>query len=311
MVSLPRWLGATLALAVLAGGPAQAGERRALPEGSYQVAQVTDPRVYALEDQVRQLNGKVEELTFQLLQLQEQIRKTQEDNEFRFQQLEGSGTPPATSEPMDSGQAETPPAKSDTAAAAPANAPAAAPARSAEAGGAKARGTPPHALGTLTIDGSGKVVDGSIDFSEQKIDSAIDGEAVASVPATEEPETLYREGYAHVLDGDYNIAEGIFRSFVETYPQDPLTPDARFWLAESVRAQGRLEEAAQIFIAVRKDYPKSQKAPETLLKIGQIMAQLGDRDVACVTFADAENSYPNMSDSVRARIREERAKAKC
>jgi tol-pal system protein YbgF len=278
-----------------------------LPEGSYQVAQVVDPRVYALEDQVRQLNGKVEELTFQLLQLQEQIRKTQEDNEFRFQQLEDGGTPPAASEPMDSGQAETPPAKSDTAAAAPA----AAPVRSAEAGSAKVRGTPPRALGTLTIDGSGKVVDGSIDFSEQKIDSAIDGEAVASVPATEKPETLYREGYTHVLDGDYNIAEGIFRSFVETYPQDPLTADARFWLAESVRAQGRLEEAAKIFIAVRKEYPKSQKAPETLLKIGQIMAELGDRDVACVTFADAENSYPNMSDSVRSRIREERAKAKC
>ncbi len=311
MVSLPKWLGATLALAVLAGGAAQAGEKRALPEGSYQVAQVADPRVYALEDQVRQLNGKVEELTFQLLQLQEQIRKTQEDNEFRFQQLEDGGTPPATSEPMDSGQAEMPPAKSDTAAAAPANPPAAAPVRSAEAGGAKVRGTPPRALGTLTIDGSGKVVDGSIDFSEQKIDSAIDGEAVASVPATEKPETLYREGYTHVLDGDYNIAEGIFRSFVETYPQDPLTADARFWLAESVRAQGRLEEAAKIFIAVRKEYPKSQKAPETLLKIGQIMAELGDRDVACVTFADAENSYPNMSDSVRSRIREERAKAKC
>ena len=41
-----------------------------------------------MQEQVRRLNGQVEELTFQLLQLQEQIRKMQEDNEFRFQELE-------------------------------------------------------------------------------------------------------------------------------------------------------------------------------------------------------------------------------
>ncbi|MEL6966984.1 MAG: tetratricopeptide repeat protein [Pseudomonadota bacterium] len=45
-------------------------------------------RVLQLEDEVRRLNGKLEELTFQLLQLQEQIRKMQQDNELRFQELE-------------------------------------------------------------------------------------------------------------------------------------------------------------------------------------------------------------------------------
>jgi TolA-binding protein len=56
-----------------------------------QLAQAGDPRVIELEEQVRQLNGLVEELNFQVLQMQDQIRKMQEDNEFRFQQLEGSG----------------------------------------------------------------------------------------------------------------------------------------------------------------------------------------------------------------------------
>ncbi|WP_431461072.1 hypothetical protein, partial [Klebsiella pneumoniae] len=44
-----------------------------------------------LEDQIRQMNGKIEELNFQILQLQEQLRKSQEDNEFRFQQIEQGG----------------------------------------------------------------------------------------------------------------------------------------------------------------------------------------------------------------------------
>src|SRR5688500_14552317 len=48
-------------------------------------------RVQQLEEQLRQLNGRVEEMSFQILQMQETLRKAQEDNEFRFQELEGGG----------------------------------------------------------------------------------------------------------------------------------------------------------------------------------------------------------------------------
>lgn len=320
MVSMPVLIRATFAAAVFAAGGAQAAEWRALPQGSYEVAQAADPRVYQLEEEVRSLNGKVEELTFQLLELQEQLRKIQEDNEFRFQQLEGAG------QPMDGGGNGTSgdagdmavPGATDTADAAPQAAPAQSPQPApdtsvAQNSGNSSRvlGAAPRNLGTLTVDGQGNVVDGSVDFSPNQIDQAIDGEAVASVPPPEDPEAYYRSGYQRVLNGDYQDAEGIFRSFVELFPNDPLTPDARFWLAESVRAQGRPEEAVEIFIALRKAYPDMQKAPETLLKIGQIMFDLGDRDLACVTFADAESSYPKMSATVRARIGEERTRAKC
>src|SRR5690606_7082390 len=61
------------------------------------LAQVSDTRVTALEEQIRSLSGTIEELNFQILQMQEQMRKMQEDNEFRFQELEkrsdaGGGT---------------------------------------------------------------------------------------------------------------------------------------------------------------------------------------------------------------------------
>ena len=56
--------------------------------GGPAAAQINDPRILQLEEQVRQLTGRVEELNFQMLQMQEQMRRQQEDNEFRFQQLE-------------------------------------------------------------------------------------------------------------------------------------------------------------------------------------------------------------------------------
>lgn len=52
--------------------------------------QTTDPatRIMQLEEQIRQLTGRIEDLGFQLLQMQEQMRQMQQDNEFRFQELE-------------------------------------------------------------------------------------------------------------------------------------------------------------------------------------------------------------------------------
>lgn len=45
-------------------------------------------RIGALEEQIRTLNGQIEDLAFQLLEMQEAARKRNEDNEFRFQELE-------------------------------------------------------------------------------------------------------------------------------------------------------------------------------------------------------------------------------
>ena len=61
------------------------------PAESTQLQQCFDllARMQQLEEQIRLLNGQIEGLTFQLTQMQEIVNRMQEDNEFRFQQLEG------------------------------------------------------------------------------------------------------------------------------------------------------------------------------------------------------------------------------
>src|SRR6478609_8058686 len=68
----------------------QSAPQQAKPEkGEIILAQANDAvRNQQLQEQIRQLNGRIEEMSYQLLQMQEQLRKTQEDNEFRFQDLE-------------------------------------------------------------------------------------------------------------------------------------------------------------------------------------------------------------------------------
>jgi tol-pal system protein YbgF len=64
------------------------GKPAAVSRATNVQASSAELQIQQLEDTVRQLTGRVEDLNFQVLQLQEQLRKTQEDNEFRFQQLE-------------------------------------------------------------------------------------------------------------------------------------------------------------------------------------------------------------------------------
>lgn len=265
-------------------------------------AQIADPRVLQLEEQVRQLTGRVEELNFQLLEMQEQLRRQQEDNEFRLQQLEderqgvleapapdgtGSGAVAATAD-ENGARVPTP-----------------------GTGGDAALGTPPRDLGTLTVDADGNVIGTGIDFSDHGISAAIGVDQTNAIGGEIEPEALYRIGYEHVLNGDYPIAEQVFARFIDLYPDDVLVADARFWLGESVLAQGRFEDAAEIFIDARARHPQAGKAAETMLKIGTIMAALGDREIACVTFADALETHPGMGAKVRRQIEAERAAVRC
>ena len=49
-------------------------------------------RIDALENQIRQLTGQIEQLQYRNQQLEQQLRRTTEDNEYRFQELGGKGS---------------------------------------------------------------------------------------------------------------------------------------------------------------------------------------------------------------------------
>ena len=73
-------------------------------------------RIDQLENQIRQLTGAVEQLQYRNQQLEQSLRKMQEDNEFRFQELGGKGAARGATRPV-----AAPPAHSAaTAAAVPA-----------------------------------------------------------------------------------------------------------------------------------------------------------------------------------------------
>ncbi len=294
----------------------------------------------ALEDQIRQLNGKIEELNFQVLQMQEQIRKQQEDNEFRFQQLEQTGSG-GKQQKSDAGAGRD----SNVAAAAPQQTPdtgASANAAPADAGAAgdgqsvedviidsgngdpgkviPGTGAPPKTFGTITVDKNGNVIDAEGNTQSTTPDSAPAANAqagtggnsvVAALPSTNNADELYRNSYQFILSGDYGTAEQGFRDHISRFPKDAKAADAHYWLGESLLGQQKYRDAAEVFLAASKDYPKAKKAPDMLLKLGVSLVGLKQRDVACATFGEIGKRYPNASSALKARVKQERAQASC
>lgn len=306
-------------------------------ENNTQVAQ-SDAGGVALQEQLRAMNGKLEELNFQILQMQEQMRKQQEDNEFRFQQIEGGGSgapqkksdagttdnsrmaaapavqpPAAAQQPVTTGTADAPPQPSgqsveeviiDSGDGEP---------------GQVIKGNPSQTFGTITVDKNGNVVDAGAGDQSSAAPPAqapaaagnSNGTVVAALPSTNDPSELYRNSYQFILSGDYSTAEQGFRDHISRFPKDSRAADAHYWLGESLLGQQKYRDAAEVFLAASKDYPKAKKAPDMLLKLGVSLAGLKQRDVACATFGEIGKRYSDISGAMKERVKQERANASC
>lgn len=83
--------------------------------------------------------------------------------------------------------------------------------------------------------------------------------------------------------------------FIAEYPDSALTGDAHYWLGESYFKSGEYQSAANRYLDGAELFPGSPKAAESLYKFGVTIGILGDADVACSTFREVRQRYPNES----------------
>ena len=73
---------------------------------------------------------------------------------------------------------------------------------------------------------------------------------LATLPPSAKPQDEYDLAYGYVLHKDYNLAEQAFTDFLRKYPNETLVPDANYWLGESQFQQQRYSDAAKAFLVV-------------------------------------------------------------
>lgn len=276
-----------------ATGTAGAPAAGAAPTGSaLSNLQVTTD---GLEEQLRRLTGQVEQLDFQVRQMNQRMDRLVSDVDFRLQALEqGAGAAPQAnaSQPV----APTVP-----------RAPGAVTVEPAAGAGA------PQVIGTLTETQLRNA--GVTTTSTDSQAPAAPGTQTAAVsPATlpaGSPRDQYDFAYKFLLQRDFESAETALSAFVSANPEDALAGNAQYWLGETFYVRGDYPTAARAFAEGFQRYPDSAKAPDNLLKLGMSLAQLQQNDDACITLKKLRVEYPDAPTSIVQRADREIGRLQC
>ena len=137
------------------------------------------------------------------------------------------------------------------------------------------------------------------------------GSQVATLPPTQSPKDQFDLAYGYVLHKDYALAEKAFRSFIEQYPNERLVPDAQYWLGETLFQRQRYQDAADVFLVVVRNHETSGKAPDALLRLGQSLHAIGQKEMACASLGEVERKFPRASAGVKRSVAAEQKRAHC
>jgi tol-pal system protein YbgF len=135
--------------------------------------------------------------------------------------------------------------------------------------------------------------------------------ALATLPPSQTPKDEFDLGIGYMQRKDYVLAEQTMRDFAQKYPSDPLMADSQYWLGESFFQRQLYRDAAESFLAVTTKFDKSGKAPDALLRLGQSLAALKEREAACAAFGEVTRKYPRASSGVKQAVDREQKRVKC
>ncbi len=244
-----------------------------------------------IEEEFRKLTNRFEEVNFKLDKLSSRVTKIQSDAQLRFSDLEaGKVTDPTKLQSPNEVQGEQKTTQ------------------------AKLPGTDkPQDFGSAPAYNMN---------SDQKIQATQSVESTASVVAEERkpttsllPDKTPKEQYDFALSfmkvGDYETAELALREFIDKNKTDELAGSAQYWYGETFRIRQLYSDAATAYLDGYQNYPKSEKAPENLLKLGTTMVELGEKDQGCKMIVGLKKQYPKASQSVLQKAQYEQKRFKC
>jgi tol-pal system protein YbgF len=237
-----------------------------------------------IENQFQELTNKFEEINFKLDKLSSRLSKVQADNQIRFQDIENALSSEGGDKKITFKSKKKLPGSSQ-----------------------------PQELGSISYK------DTETNKTSQQIQS-VDStativtekfQAEEKILPNEKPEKQYEFATSFLKVGDYNTAERAFREFVTTNPDHKLAGNAQYWYAETFRIRQLYTDAASAYLEGYQKYPKGEKAPINLLKLGVSMVQIGEKEQGCKMIEGVEKQYPKANQSVLQKAKYESKKFEC
>ena len=84
-----------------------------------------------------------------------------------------------------------------------------------------------------------------------------------------------------------------FDSFLQTYPTHPLAPDVRYYLADILVQENRVEEALRGFREIPELFPTASKVPDAMYRSALLLIELEQTEEAVAVLERIVNTYPD------------------
>jgi TolA-binding protein len=118
--------------------------------------------------------------------------------------------------------------------------------------------------------------------------------------------TLYDTANNDYTGGHADLALADYAEFLRDYPDDPLAPEAQFFIGVIHLGQLKYDVAVSDFDAVLERYPEGKRTPDAYFMKGKALRSAGHRDEAVTVWRALRKKYPR-SDQADAAAEQLRA----
>ncbi len=238
-------------------------------------------RLNEIEEQFRDLTNKFEEINFKIDKLSTRVTKIQSDTQLRLTDIENN-TSTDTAKTFKSKKQLPGTSKPK------------------DFGAIDAYQTKnlPDQQQTSSVGSTASVITSDTDLKK-------------SLLPNKPPKEQYEFAISFMKIGDYETAEFALKEFIEKNQEHDLAGNAQYWYGETFRIRQLYSDAATAYLDGYQNYPKSDKAPDNLLKLGITMVQLGEKEQGCTMITGIKKQYPKASKSVLQKAQYEQKKFNC
>lgn len=233
-----------------------------------------------VEEELRRLRGATEENRHAISQLRLEMKRTSEDYEFRFGELEGTSVSPA----VVATPSPTPQPKEL-----------------------------PFTKPKVDADPVGDIIEKTTnnDAYVAPVAAPSEPKETPQVSNFTNPREHYNYAVSLVRDKRYDRARDSLESFLKQHGDDRLAGNAHYWLGETYYVKSDFPAAADEFRRGFEVQPEGIKAPDNLYKLSKSLINMGKTDQACVVLSQIQKRYKSRNPEVAGLAFETEKNAGC
>lgn len=125
--------------------------------------------------------------------------------------------------------------------------------------------------------------------------------ATAAIPSGMQPQRLFDSSYGDYSTGNYSLAVQGFESYLRAFPKSQRAHEAQLLVGESLWLDNKDADAVVAYDRVLANYPSSASVPQAYYKRGMALQRLGEADRARESWETLIKQFPDTQQATLAK----------